>query len=64
MPKAILEFNLPEETEAHEDALDGTALRGAAQDFSNYLRSIRKYGELTQRIEKRFYEDFSDLVWK
>ena len=71
MPKAVLEYNLPEESDEYQDAMDGTALRGAAQELSNYLRSIRKYSELNdaerellERIEKKFYEEFGELVWK
>lgn len=45
MPKAILEFNLPEEREEYQDAISGAAFIGAIQEFDNELRAIIKYGD-------------------
>lgn len=42
--KATLEFNLPEEQEAHMDAINGTAWRSAYQDIRNQVRNSIKYG--------------------
>jgi hypothetical protein len=44
MPKAILEFNLPEEEEQHKDALEGTAWKVAMWDLDQTLRNATKYG--------------------
>ena len=42
--KAILEFKLPEETDEHTDAINGTKWRAVMQEFDNYLRGKIKYG--------------------
>jgi hypothetical protein len=44
MPKAILEFQLPEEETEHEDALNGTLWRSVVADLDNTLRSWIKHG--------------------
>jgi hypothetical protein len=44
MPKAILEFQLPEEQEAHEDALNGTLWHSVVGDLDDILRSWIKHG--------------------
>ena len=44
MPKAILEFNLPEEQQEHKDALDGTAWKVAMWDLDQTLRNAIKHG--------------------
>lgn len=41
--KAILEFNLPEETEEHESALNGGKYKAEIENFSSKLRTIVKY---------------------
>ena len=42
--KAILEFNLPEDDNAHKDAIEATTFKGAMQEFDDFLRSINKHG--------------------
>lgn len=44
MPKAILEFNLPEEEQEHRDALEGTAWKVAMWDLDQTLRNAIKHG--------------------
>jgi hypothetical protein len=44
MPKAILEFNLPEEEEQHKDAVEGTAWKVAMWDIDQIIRNALKYG--------------------
>lgn len=41
--KVTLEFNLPEEHEAHHCALMGGNYKGAMQELDNWLRSVQKY---------------------
>jgi hypothetical protein len=44
MPKATLEFNLPEEELEHRDALEGTSWKIAMWDLDQILRNAVKYG--------------------
>lgn len=41
--KATLIFNLPEEKEDHLDALRGSSLKWAIEEFDQWLRQLRKY---------------------
>jgi hypothetical protein len=42
--KAILEFNLPEETLEHHDALHGTVWKLCLGDLDQELRNAQRYG--------------------
>lgn len=44
MPKATLEFNLPEETQEHEYACNGQAMYAVLMDIQETLRDARKHG--------------------
>jgi len=44
MPKAILEFKLPEEEQEHKDALEGTSWKVAMWDLDQTLRDAIKHG--------------------
>lgn len=44
MPKATLEFNLPDEEAQHKDALEGAAWKVAMWDLDQTLRDAIKYG--------------------
>ena len=55
MPKATLEFSLPDEREEFLDAQRGTAYHAVINDLSNLLRSKRKYDDQTV-IEIEFLE--------
>lgn len=41
--KAILEFNLPEEMESHNDALKGADYKYSLRDIDQFLRNKLKY---------------------
>ena len=41
--KAILEFNLPEDQEEFQDAINGTKFRIMLWEFDQYIRSQTKY---------------------
>lgn len=53
--KAILEFDLPVESEAHRDAVQGSDWRWAVQDIMDYLRANTKHVDHTAD-EYRVYE--------
>lgn len=61
--KAILEFNLPEEQEEHQIALDGISYRCALSELSNYLRSKIKYEEHTEE-QYAVYEEIRSELYK
>lgn len=42
--KATLTFELPAESQEHDNALRGADYRGLVEDLLNELRSITKYG--------------------
>ena len=60
MPKATLEFNLPEETEEFRTAVDAQAMHSAIWDLLEYIRAKRKYAE---EHEKTF-EDLANYAWE
>lgn len=41
--KAILEFNLPEEQQEHQDALQGSLWKWAVDDITSHLRNESKH---------------------
>lgn len=43
--KAIMEFNLPEESDEHRDALDGAKWKQAMWDLDQHYRGIMKHGD-------------------
>lgn len=53
--KATLEFNLPIDSEAHRDAVQGSDWRWAVQDIMDYLRTNTKHVDHTAE-EYRVYE--------
>ena len=65
--KAILEFNLPDDQQEHQDALNGYKWRLVVQDIADHLRSSLKHGSHTveeldvlESIAKRVHETISD----
>ena len=51
--KATLSFNLPEEREEHEDAINGGKYKYQLEDVGNTVfRPARKHGYSDQRIQK------------
>lgn len=66
--KIILEFTDDEARQA-EQAYRGPQYASAIEDFREFLRSERKYGnhneaeqEVVQKIESAFYETFQGLL--
>jgi molecular chaperone GrpE (heat shock protein) len=45
MPKATLEFNLPEEEQEHRDAIDGPAWKQTVWDIDYVLRNKIKHAD-------------------
>lgn len=65
MPKAILEFNLPEEREEYEMAVKGVDYHIALSDFDNHLRAIVKYGDSEYTDEQQaFAQVLRDKLWE
>lgn len=56
MPKAILEFSLPEEQEEYEITRKAHNLYSVITDLNNYFRQIIKYNEPKNKEEKLFIE--------
>jgi len=50
MPKATLEFNLPEEASEHLLAIHGTEWALVAWDMDQHLRGRLKYQDLTEEV--------------
>lgn len=42
--EAILKFNLPEESDEHESAINGHRMKSAIFEFDGYLRQKLKHG--------------------
>lgn len=72
--KATLTFNLPEEQDEHQQALNAGKVLGAIQEFDNFLRAKLKYEELTEAdqitysyVREKLYNCFSDSgikIWE
>jgi len=65
--KAILEFNLPEETVEHHDALHGMDWKLCLGDLDQELRNAQRYGhtfkdadEAVDHFRKRLHEIITD----
>lgn len=67
MPKAILEFSLPEEAEEYKLALKAGEYQSILWEVSNYARSLRKYEERdsipTQEIVDKLNELLADYEY-
>jgi hypothetical protein len=61
--KATLEFNLPEEAEEHQIAVDGPKWRGVVSDILEELRRDRKYTELSES-DAAYNEKISEKIWQ
>jgi hypothetical protein len=48
MPKATLEFDLPEEQVEFDAAQRGSALQAQVSEFDNWLRGVIKYTEWSE----------------
>jgi hypothetical protein len=61
--RATLEFNLPEEAEEHQIAVDGLKWRGVVSDILEELRRDRKYTELSES-DAAYNEKISEKIWQ
>jgi uncharacterized UPF0160 family protein len=73
VPKATLEFNLPEEREEYNLCVNGSNYSSALWKFNEYLRNVLKHNpkdlsdeqlNLVEEIQKEFFEslDTYDVV--
>jgi len=63
MPKAILEFDLPEETEDFQYAVKGSHFACVIDELDNFLRAKLKYEELTDE-QDACYQAVRDKLWE
>lgn len=65
MPKAILEFNLPEEREDFELHMNASKYFCAIHDIKNYIRQLNKYDERDtipkEELTEKLYALLDDL---
>lgn len=76
MPKVILEYNLPEELEEYELAMNGKAFERFTTEFELLLRKMYKYDEhpseqrsltaeeckLVETIKELYFETKSEFI--
>ena len=63
--KASLEFNLPEDQNEFDDAVNATKYIAALHDIKNHVRSVWKYGELsddTYKVVDEIYKHICDVA--
>ena len=54
--KAKLIFNLPEEQEEFNDAVNGTAFKSVVWELDQYMRSQLKHGDLADDVHDKVQE--------
>lgn len=59
--KATLQFDLPEESQEHLDALNGTAWRAVVHNVDWAIRNLQKHGHNLASIEEAL-EAFRDVI--
>lgn len=62
MPKHIIEFNLPEETNDLKLAMSAGVLSSACHDLSNYARTLYKYDERESLPKDEVIEKIRELL--
>ena len=62
--KATLEFNLPDDQEDFQDAVNGQKWRLMVWDFDQKLRSQLKYNDKLSSEQYKVYEEIRDLLWE
>jgi len=62
--KAILEFNLPEEAQAHNYAVNAMEAFGALSDIYQQLRRIRKYDASAEEVLQEIENIVTEINWK
>lgn len=72
MAKVILEFDLYEDKEAYQDAMNGTKYSASIQEFDNWLRGLvkhntTKFTEVYEEVRSKLYSICHDngvKVWE
>jgi hypothetical protein len=54
--KAILKFDLPEEQEEFNDAVNGNAFKAVIWELDQYMRSQLKHGDLPDNVHEKVQE--------
>ena len=62
--KATLEFNLPDDQEDFQDAVNGLKWRLMVWDFDQKLRSQLKYNDKLSSEQYKVYEEIRDLLYQ
>ena len=62
MPKAVLEFNLPEENMEFKEAVNGGKYLMVLQDLDNFLRSECKYNDSLSEDTHNAYDLVRDKI--
>ena len=62
--KATLEFNLPDDQDDFQDAVNGQKWRLMVWDFDQKLRSQLKYNDKLSSEQYKVYEEIRDLLWE
>jgi hypothetical protein len=60
MPKATLQFNLPEEHQEHQDAVHGSDWKFVVWDLDQFLRNKLKY-DMSDYKDKSPYDVFEEV---
>lgn len=63
MPKHIIEFNLPEESEELKTTFKASSMHCALSDIGNVYRSKLKYENLSD-TEYKIYEEMREKFWE
>ena len=62
--KATIEFNLPDDQEDFQDAVNGQKWRLMVWNFDQNLRSQLKYNDKLSSEQYKVYEEIRDLLWE
>lgn len=63
MPRATLNFKLPEENSEYKEAVNGGAWKAIVYELSLVLRNKLKYGHSYKSIDQAL-EDIKDVLWQ
>ena len=62
--KATLEFNLPDDQDDFQDAVNGQKWRLMVWNFDQKLRSQLKYNDKLSPEQYKVYEEIRNLLWE
>jgi hypothetical protein len=62
--KATIEFNLPDDQEDFQDAVNGQKWRLMVWDFDQHLRSQLKYNDKLSEEQYKVYEEIRDMLYQ